>query len=237
MAYDHAYIRVWEETWGQLGGARKAYDKEKREWGDIETTTWGLASKNFWGDVAPKTELEFIDDSFMAQVRIRSPLIYATDIELAMEVSTVAGETDWTKRLLDSLPWYLRESEVIYNCCRMGGAILSTIESYLMLVDDSLSLSSAVTMLETYEAELGIKPGLLSLSERRDNIRRIWHMMNDNVSWAPREIYYLPFIGEYSASNALVEGTTITDPDHYNDPVVQAKVAQWANPNGLEVKQ
>ena len=60
-------------------------------------------------------------------------------------------------------------------------------------------------------------------------------MMNENVSWAPREIYYLPFIGKYSASNAIVEGTKITDPENYDDPVVQAKIAQWANPNGLAV--
>lgn len=235
MARDHAYIRVWEETWGSLPGPREAYDKTTRDWQEIPVTTWGIVGKNLWGDVAPKTEIEFENDEFMAQVRVRSPLIYPTEIDIQMEISTVAGERDWEKLMLKLLPWYLRESDVIQNCCKMGGAILSMIESYLLVVDDSLNLSTAITILDVWEQELGIMAGNLSLSERRDNIRRIRHMMNENVGWAPREIYYLPYIGEYSASNAVVEGTTITDPDHYDDPVVQAKVASWANPFGLEV--
>lgn len=235
MAYDHAYIRTWEETWGELGGARDAYDIEARVWGPVETTTWELTGKNFWGDVAPSTEIEFDGDSFMAQVLVRSPLIYPTELDLELELSVVAGERDWEKLLLRHLPWYLRESEVIKNCCKMGGAILSTCESYLLIAEDSRMLDTSINMLPTWEDELGIKAGNLSLSERRDNISRIWKMMNENVSWAPREIYYLPFIGKYSASNALVEGTTITDAKNYDDPVVKEKIAQWANPNGLEV--
>ena len=235
MAYDHAYIRTWEESWGELGGARDAYDIEARVWGLVETTTWELTGKNFWGDVAPSTEIEFDGDSFMAQVLVRSPLIYPTELDLELELSVVAGERDWEKLLLRHLPWYLRESEVIKNCCKMGGAILSTCESYLLIADDSRMLDTSINMLQTWEDELGIKAGNLSLSERRDNISRIWKMMNENVSWAPREIYYLPFIGKYSASNALVEGTTITDAENYDDPVVKEKIAQWANPNGLEV--
>lgn len=239
MAYDHAYIRTWEETWEQLGGQRDAYDIQARVWGPVETTTWELTGKNFWGDVAPSTEIEFEDDSFMAQVLVRSPLIYPTELDIEIELSVVAGERDWEKMLLRHLPWYLRESEVVKNCCKMGGAILSTCESYLLIADDSRMLATAINTLPTWEAKMGIKAenesGALSLSERRDNLRRIWRMMNENVSWAPREIYYLPFIGKYSASNAIVEGTKITDPENYDDPVVQAKIAQWANPNGLEV--
>lgn len=236
MARDHAYIRVWEETWGSLPGPRDAYDKTTRDWQEIPVTTWGIVGKNLWGDVAPKTEIEFEDDEFMAQVRVRSPLIYPTEIDISMEISTVAGETDWEKFLLNLMPWYERESEVIKNCCKMGGAVLSLVESYLLVVKDSLNLATTITTLPDLEAEIGAQAGNLSLSERRDNIRRIWQMMNENVGWAPREIYYLPYIGEYSASNAVVEGTTITDPDHYDDPVVQAKVASWANAFGLEVK-
>lgn len=235
MARDHAYIRVWEETWGSLGGPREAYDKTTRDWQEIPVTTWGIVGKNLWGDVAPKTEIEFENDSFMAQVRVRSPLIYPTEIDIQMEIGTVAGERDWEKLMLKLLPWYLRESEVIQNCCKMGGAILSMIESYLLIVEDSRNLATAVTILDVWEQELGILAGNLSLSERRDNIRRIRRMMNENVAWAPRQIYYLPYIGAYSASNAQVEGTTIHDPDHYDDPVVQAKVASWANAYGLEV--
>lgn len=235
MARDHAYIRVWEETWGSLEGPREAYDKETRDWQEIPVTTWGIVGKNLWGDVAPKTEIEFEDDEFMAQVRVRSPLIYPTEIDISMEISTVAGETDWEKFLLNLMPWYERESEVIQNCCKMGGAVLSLVESYLLVVKDSLNLATTITTLPDLEKEIGVKACNLSLSERRDNIRRIWQMMNENVGWAPREIYYLPYIGEYSASNAQVEGTTIHDPDHYDDPVVQAKVASWANAYGLEV--
>lgn len=236
MARDHAYIRVWEETWGSLPGPRDAYDKTTRDWQEIPVTTWGIVGKNLWGDVAPKTEIEFEDDEFMAQVRVRSPLIYPTEIDISMEISTVAGETDWEKFLLNLMPWYERESEVIKNCCKMGGAVLSLVESYLLVVKDSLNLATTITTLPDLEAEIGAQAGNLSLSERRDNIRRIWQMMNENVAWAPRQIYYLPFIGEYSASNAQVEGTTIHDPDHYDDPVVQEKVASWANAYGLEVK-
>lgn len=236
MARDHAYIRVWEETWGSLPGPRDAYDKTTRDWQEIPVTTWGIVGKNLWGDVAPKTEIEFEDDEFMAQVRVRSPLIYPTEIDISMEISTVAGETDWEKFLLNLMPWYERESEVIKNCCKMGGAVLSLVESYLLVVKDSLNLATTITTLPDLEAEIGAQAGNLSLSERRDNIRRIWQMMNENVAWAPREIYYLPYIGEYSASNAVVEGTTITDPDHYDDPVVQEKIASWANAFGLEVK-
>lgn len=235
MARDHAYIRVWEETWGSLPGPREAYDKTTRDWQEIPVTTWGMVGKNLWGDVAPKTEIEFEDDEFLAQVRVRSPLIYPTEIDISMEISTVAGETDWTKMWLNLMPWYERDSEVIQNCAKMAGAVLSTIESYIMVVKDSLNLSTTITTLPDLEAEIGVVAGNLSLSERRDNIRRIWRMMNENVAWAPRQIYYLPFIGEYSASNAQVEGTTIHDPDHYDDPVVQAKVASWANLLGLEV--
>lgn len=235
MARDHAYIRVWEETWGSLPGPREAYDKTTRDWQEVPVTTWGMVGKNLWGDVAPKTEIEFEDDEFMAQVRVRSPLIYPTEIDISMEISTVAGETDWTKMWLNLMPWYERDSEVIQNCAKMAGAVLSTIESYIMVVKDSLNLSTTITTLPDLEAEIGVVAGNLSLSERRDNIRRIWRMMNENVAWAPRQIYYLPFIGEYSASNAQVEGTTIHDPDHYDDPVVQAKVASWANLLGLEV--
>lgn len=236
MARDHAYIRVWEETWGSLPGPREAYDKTTRDWQEIPVTTWGIVGKNLWGDVAPKTEIEFEDDEFMAQVRVRSPLIYPTEIDISMEISTVAGETDWEKFLLNLMPWYERESEVIKNCCKMGGAVLSLVESYLLVVKDSLNLATTITTLPDLEAEIGVQAGNLSLSERRDNIRRIWQMMNENVAWAPCQIYYLPFIGEYSASNAQVEGTTIHDPDHYDDPVVQEKVASWANAYGLEVK-
>lgn len=236
MARDHAYIRVWEETWGSLPGPRDAYDKTTRDWQEIPVTTWGIVGKNLWGDVAPKTEIEFEDDEFMAQVRVRSPLIYPTEIDISMEISTVAGETDWEKFLLNLMPWYERESEVIKNCCKMGGAVLSLVESYLLVVKDSLNLATTITTLPDLEAEIGVQAGNLSLSERRDNIRRIWQMMNENVAWAPRQIYYLPFIGEYSASNAQVEGTIIHDPDHYDDPVVQEKVASWANAYGLEVK-
>lgn len=235
MARDHAYIRVWEETWGSLPGPRDAYDKTTRDWQEVPVTTWGMVGKNLWGDVAPKTEIEFEDDEFLAQVRVRSPLIYPTEIDISMEISTVAGETDWTKMWLNLMPWYERDSEVIQNCAKMAGAVLSTIESYIMVVKDSLNLSTTITTLPDLEAEIGVVAGNLSLSERRDNIRRIWRMMNENVAWAPRQIYYLPFIGEYSASNAQVEGTTIHDPDHYDDPVVQAKVASWANLLGLEV--
>lgn len=236
MARDHAYIRVWEETWGSLPGPRDAYDKTTRDWQEIPVTTWGIVGKNLWGDVAPKTEIEFEDDEFMAQVRVRSPLIYPTEIDISMEISTVAGETDWEKFLLNLMPWYERESEVIKNCCKMGGAVLSLVESYLLVVKDSLNLATTITTLPDLEAEIGVQAGNLSLSERRDNIRRIWQMMNENVAWAPRQIYYLPFIGEYSASNSQVEGTTIHDPDHYDDPVVQEKIASWANAFGLEVK-
>lgn len=235
MARDHAYIRVWEETWESLKGPREAYDRETRDWQEVPVTTWGMVAKNLWGDAAPATEIEFEDDEFMAQVRVRSPLIYPTEIDISMEISTVAGETDWTKAWLNLMPWYERDSEVIKNCAKMAGAVLSTIESYILVVKDSMNLSTAITTLPDFEAEIGVLTGNLSLSERRDNVRRIWRMMNENVAWAPNQVYYLPFIGEYSASNAQVEGTTIHDPDHYDDPVVQAKVASWANLNGLEV--
>lgn len=235
MARDHAYIEVWNETWESLRGAREAYDKATRDWQEVPVTTWGMAKKNRWGDTAPVTEIMFDGDTFMAQVRVRSPLIYPTEIVIDMEISTVAGEKDWAKEMMNLMPWYLRSSEVSNNICKMYGAVFSIVESYILVVEDNRNLATAITMLPDHEANLGITAGNLSLSERRDNIRRIWKMMNENVAWAPREIYYLPFIGEYSASNALVEGTVIHDATHYDDPVVQEKVASWANLYGLEV--
>lgn len=235
MAYDHAYIRVWEETWGSVGGPREAYDIATKSWGNVDVTTWELMGKNFWGDVAPSTEIEFDGDSFMAEVRIKSPLINPTEIDIETELSILAGDRDWEKMMLRSLPWYLRESEVVKNCCRIGGAILSTCESYLLIVNDSRMLETSITNLPLLENEIGALSGDLSLGERRDNISRIWKMMNENVAWSLREIYYLPFIGKYSASNKTVNGTTIIDTEYYNDPVVQEKIKQWSNPNGLEV--
>ena len=235
MARDHAYIEVWNETWQQLAGPREAYDRTTRDWQTVPSTNWQMVANNLWGDVAPKTEIFFDGDTLSAQVRVRSPLIYPTELDIEIEVGTVAGTRDWAAEMLNLMPWYERESEVIKNCCKMGGAVLSRVESYLLVVRDSLNLATTITTLPDIEAELGVQAGNLSLAERRDNIRRIRYMMNENVAWSPNEVYYLPFIGKWSATNAAVQGTTIHDAEHYDDPVVQAKLAEWANGYGLEV--
>ena len=237
MAASHAYIEIWNETWQRLGGRRDVYDPVTKVWSKSAVTTWEHLSKNYWGDVASKTELLMEVVPFMAQVRIESPLLYATDLEILAEVIAAAGDRDWARMLLEALPWYLQKSDVVKNCCVAIGAMFSMLEPYLVVLENAQGLDSMVAQLSEIESEMDLKAGNLSLSERRDNIRRIRWMANENVMWSPKEVYYLPYLGKYSAINAKVEDNVIVDPLYFDEKIVQEKVKEWANVYGLEVRK
>lgn len=221
------YLDLAHMTWGDLASVR-GYDLTTGQWRD-GPADWEMMSHNYWSGQACGVTLR-IDTEAAGTSVIRVKQIAPEILQLYTDIAGIQGYTQWGQLIYDLLPWYLRESDIIKNTCYAIGAMLSVLETRVIITRNAASLNTTIATLSTLESELGIRRGDLSLEQRRDNIRRIRAMMSDNVHRDPPNLYYLPYIGKWSETGATVgDDGSIVDTDNSDNAELADMLTRLSN--------
>lgn len=221
------YLDLAHMTWADLKNVR-GYNLVTGEWQD-GPADWEMLSHNRWNGESGGVTLQINTEASGTSV-VRVKQIAPEILQLYTDIIGVQGSTQWGQLIYDLLPWYLRESDIIKNTCYAIGAMLSVLETRVIITRNAASLDTTIATLSAQESELGIRRGDLSLDQRRDNIRRVRVMMNDNVHRNPSNLYYLPYIGKWSEAGAAVRSDgSIVDKDNANKSEVADVLTRLSN--------